>query len=111
MVKFLKFVKSVMTQSATDNTSGLASHYINLSKISDARLSTTSAAAFRINKSFLAARDVLTVTIASPSAATVISMIDAIATASSNTFSNANSVYTYDTLPNAASTINTIALG
>jgi hypothetical protein len=99
-----------MTQSATNNTSGLASHYINLSKISDARWGTISTATLRINKSFLAARDVLTVTIASPSTATVISMVDAIATASSNAFSNANSVYTYDTLPDAASTINTIVL-
>ena len=110
MVKLLKFAKSVMTQSATNNTSGLASHYINLSKISDARWGTISTATLRINKSFLAARDVLTVTIASPSTATVISMVDAIATASSNAFSNANSVYTYDTLPDAASTINTIVL-
>jgi hypothetical protein len=100
-----------MTQSATDNTSGLASHYINLSKISDARWTSTTTAALRINKSFLATRDVLTITVGSASTATVISMIDAIATASSNAFSNANNAYTYDTLPNAASTINTIVLG
>lgn len=99
-----------MAQSATDNTSGLASHYINLSKICDARWTSTTTAALRINKSFLATRDVLTITVGSASTATIVSMVDAIATASSNGFSNTNSVYTYDTLPNAASTINTIVL-
>jgi hypothetical protein len=110
MVKFLKFVKSVMTQSATDNTSGLASHYINLSKISDARWTSTTTAALRINKSFLATRDVLTITVGSASTATIVSMVDAISTASTNGYTNAANTYSYDLLPNAASTINTIVL-
>jgi hypothetical protein len=111
MVKFLKFAKSVMTQSATNNTSGLASHYINLSKISDARWTSVTEATLRINRNFLATRDVLLITTNVGNTATIVSMVDAIATASSNAYSNANSVYTYDTLPNATSTINTIALG
>jgi len=110
MVKFLKFVKSVMTQSATDNTSGLASHYINLSKISDARWTSTTTAALRINKSFLATRDVLTITVGSASTATIVSIVDAISTASTNGYSNVANSYSYDLLPNAASTINTIVL-
>jgi hypothetical protein len=100
-----------MTQSATDNTSGLASHYINLSKISDARWTSTTTAALRINRNFLATRDVLTITTNVANTATIVSMIDAIATASANGYSNVMNAYTYDTLPNATSTINTIALG
>lgn len=111
MVKFLKFAKSVMAQSATDNTSGLASHYINLSKISDARLSTTSAAALRVNRNFLATRDVITVSVSPASADNIISFVQAVATASANGYSNASNVYTYDTLPSSASPISTIALG
>jgi hypothetical protein len=111
MVKFLRFTKSVMAQSATDNTSGLASHYINLSKISDARLSTTSAAAFRANRTFLATRDVITVSVSPASSPNIISFVEAVAAASTNGYSNVNNVYTYNTLPSAASPISTITLG
>jgi hypothetical protein len=111
MVKFLKFAKSVMAQSATDNTSGLASHYINLSKISDARLSTASAADLRINRNFLATRDVITVTVSPASSANIISFVEAVAKASTNGYTNANNVYTYDALPSSASPISAIALG
>ena len=111
MVKFLKFAKSVMAQSATNNTSGLASHYINLSKISDARWTSATEATLRINRNFLATRDAITVTVSPGSSPNIISFVNAIAAASTNGYSNANNVYTYDTLPSSASPISTIALG
>jgi hypothetical protein len=111
MVKFIKFAKSVMAQTPSNNTSGLASHYINLSKISDARLSTASAAAFRINRNFLAARDVITVSVSPASSSNIISFVEAVATASTNGYTNTMNVYTYDTLPSSASPISAIALG
>jgi|688.fasta_scaffold1075868_2 hypothetical protein len=111
MVKFLRFTKSVMAQSATDNMSGLASHYINLSKISDARLSTASAAVFRVNRAFLTTKDAITVSVSPASSPNIISFVEAVTAASTNGYSNTNNVYTYDTLPSAASPISTIALG
>jgi hypothetical protein len=111
MVKFIKFAKSVMAQTPSNNTSGLASHYINLSKICDARWTSTTTAALRINRNFLATRDVIVVSISPASTANIVSFIEAIATASTNGYSNAMNVYTYDTLPSSASPITSIALG
>lgn len=111
MVKFIKFSKSVMTQSATNNASGLAPHYVNIAKLADVRHGSTTTASLRVNRNFLASRDVITVTVSAASTPNIISMVDAIAFAGSNGYSNVSNVYTYDTLPDNASTINSIALG
>lgn len=110
MVKFIKFSKSVMTQSATNNTSGLASHYVNIANLIDVRHGTTTTALLRVDGVSLATRDEITVAVSAPSTPNIISIVDAITLASSNGYSNASNVYTYDTLPDNTSTINSISL-
>lgn len=108
MVKFIKFTKPVMT---SNFTSGLASHYVNISQISDARWASTTTATFRVNKNFLTTRDLLTLTTNAASTDTIVSIVDAIAKASTNGFTNVFNICIYDTLPNPPSTINSIVLG